>query len=661
MNLFGHNGSGKSNLIKEILTEKNEIEYCYLNLSFFFNIHELMKLLENLIKKHIKKNDIIYDKLSEKDKKNSNVNLNNIDQNRNISIKNQQSSKVNINERYNQDESNFDENSNLNYIENNVNSTGISLNVQNSMNSYLNKFKLTNLNDFFNILSDLKSISQTYFIIDEVHNLDLLLRNKKVLKKFFDICLCFDIKFMLVSNFDLKNSEVCNWLNLESFHSIYFTNLKDMGCTWNFCEKWIQQRHLDFRNNTSNNCLDDESSLGLKEIDDIEIANISNDIQQLKNNNKKKSKSKDHNSTNSVKSNSINSNRIGNGVNHRANKSTINNSNIENKSRNEVKDKSKPKQNTTFNENEKSKSISNSRNVNINNTTFNELNDIEYKLKEGIIKKEENKQFFLYDPFFYLNILSVKVNLSNYPYEAKESIMNLLKSCVSQYTLFTININEIMYNFILIVHNFISSESKITSRVNHMYYELDKKHAQLVQFKELKKQGVSIVENQVSNSNNDDDNDDYTNKFDYQNTNKNSININRSSSYKSTFVNRDLINKNMKRINFLIKFQVYNSLIHTANHNEFFKDMKIIIDTDGKIENNPRLKQLNDTINGINNYTSKSKYIGENTINDFKSKVNNKEKNSENISDYGLVSSSEYSLCGKINLFKNLYQVFKNF
>ena len=141
MNLFGHNGSGKSNLIKEILTEKNEIEYCYLNLSFFFNIHELMKLLENLIKKHIKKNDIIYDKLSEKDKKNSNVNLNNIDQNRNISIKNHQSSKVNINERYNQDESNFDENSNLNYIENNVNSTGISLNVQNSMNSYLNKFK----------------------------------------------------------------------------------------------------------------------------------------------------------------------------------------------------------------------------------------------------------------------------------------------------------------------------------------------------------------------------------------------------------------------------------------------------------------------------------------------------------------------------------------
>lgn len=583
-----------------------------------------MKLLENLIKKHIKKNDTLIDKKL--------FTNSNIDTNKSVNNSIFTSNKVNVNSMISNDESIIDDQSAYNYNDHNISTNGVSVNVSNSMNNYLNKFKLTNLNDFFNILSDLKSISQTYFIIDEIHNLDLLLRNKKFFKKFFDICICFDIKFLLISNFDMKNSEVCSWLNLESFHTIYFTNVKERGCTWNFCEKWIQQRHHDMIEN--NFYAEEESSLGLKEIDEMELNNLSKEIvvSQNVNKNKKKSKSK---SNNSIKSDSINTklNLTSNGMNGNCNKNgNHDNSMINNEYKNGNIKKDKSKSNTN--------SIVDKRKVNVNMLNGSTTDDkIEFKLIDRIVKKEENKLFFLYEPLFYINILEVRINFQKYPAEAKESIITLLRSCISQYTIFTININEIMYNFILIVHNFITLETNISNRLNYMYDDLDKKSLQLAQYKQSKNSNVIVVSNNSVN----DEEDQTINKFDSK---SNTVNINNRFSYKSTFINKDVLKANTKRINFLIKFQVYNTLIHTASHNEFFKDIKAIIETNGKTDNNPRLKLLNDAIEGKapNKYISKSRFIGDTNFSEYNNKVS--DKNTVN-SDYGLVSSGEYSLCGK--------------
>lgn len=81
----------------------------------------------------------------------------------------------------------------------------------------INKFK-----DYYDLLTDMRGLYKVYFVIDDIADIESFSLYKKNIKKFIEVSLLFqEINFVLISNFDLKVSELNFSFVFDSFVSIH--------------------------------------------------------------------------------------------------------------------------------------------------------------------------------------------------------------------------------------------------------------------------------------------------------------------------------------------------------------------------------------------------------------------------------------------------------
>lgn len=88
-------------------------------------------------------------------------------------------------------------------------------------------FDIKKLTDFNNILQDLIGLYNLYIVIDIPGSISTINYYQRYLKRFFDVLLLYneDINIIMISNFDLKYSEVLKIINLSSFYSLNINRL----------------------------------------------------------------------------------------------------------------------------------------------------------------------------------------------------------------------------------------------------------------------------------------------------------------------------------------------------------------------------------------------------------------------------------------------------
>ncbi len=163
--MYGENGCGKTTLIKQIIEEKNSNNknFICINMAHLININEFL----NYIKDEL---DGFLNELVEKS--------------------------------HNSDEAEI-------------------------LMAHLNTGKIKKFSDLFIYLDSLKGFYQTYIIIDGLNDLNAILNYKKNLIKILTINKTFpSIKIIIISSFDICNSEMSQYFDFSEYISIPFPSIK---------------------------------------------------------------------------------------------------------------------------------------------------------------------------------------------------------------------------------------------------------------------------------------------------------------------------------------------------------------------------------------------------------------------------------------------------
>ena len=343
-------------------------------------------------------------------------------------------------------------------------------NIESEFN--LEKLSINKQSEFFDFISDTKDLMDLYFVIDDISNIDLIFRYKRNFRKFLETCIENKVGLVLVSNFNVKTSELSGIMNLDSITPLYLTNNTN-EMSYDFLEKYI---------------------------------NIIKNDEKL---------------VNSIKS----------------------------------------KINLDFN---KEKEINEDSCRTVSNSTSISINKEKNEITNNTENKNKIKKFYLDDPNFYISILNTIYD-PNYS-ENKEMLNYYFNVFIKQYTSFFHNLNEVIYNFGLVLSHFIPTTNYGMMYSEHQQANLDLKYEEHMRTKDTlmisKDPTLSFI-----------------------------IKTNQEQKFK---LEKDSFKKKM---NHVLMFQIINSHLHLRSHNEFYKDVNYVM----KNSNNLLLSKTNSRLLKIQN------------------------------------------------------------